>query len=72
MWRIIDNVLGSDPAAPTPIITRPMINSEGEAAKAHTSDPAQKMTTPINITFLRPKLSPSDPQMSIKLAKAKA
>jgi len=72
MWRIIESVLGSDPAAPTPITTRPAINSPGDTENAQMMDPAQKITAPISITRLRPKLSPSDPQMSMRLANASA
>ena len=72
MCRIIESVLGSEPAAPTPMMTRPMMSSVGEPAKALTSEPPQKITTPINITFFRPKLSPREPQINMRLAKAKA
>src|ERR1035437_5793652 len=52
------------------MMTRPMMSEVGDQANAQTGDPPQKMTTPINITFLRPKLSPSEPQINVRLAKA--
>ena len=72
MCRIIDNVAGSDAAAPTPMMIRPMTSSLGLTAIAQTIDPPQKIATPINIRRLRPKLSPSAPNINIRLAKARA
>ena len=72
IWRIIDSVPGSEAAAPTPMMTRPTTSSSGLVESAQTTDPMQKIATPISITRLRPKLSPSDPHISIKLANANA
>ena len=58
MWRIIDSVAGSEAAAPMPMMMRPMTSSLGLTEIAQTTDPPQKIATPSNISFLRPKLSP--------------
>src|SRR5664280_2169452 len=72
IWRIMESVPGSEAAAPTPMTMRPMTSSVDEVATAHTIEPAQKIATPRSIIFFRPKLSPSEPQISIRLPKARA
>ena len=70
--RIMESVAGSDAAAPMPMMMRPMTSSDGLTEIAQTIDPPQKIPTPININRLRPKLSPSAPNINIRLAKASA
>src|SRR5664280_3127781 len=72
IWRIMESVPGSEAAAPTPMTIRPMTSSVDEVATAHTIEPKQKIATPRSIIFFRPKLSPSEPQISIRLPKARA
>jgi predicted GNAT superfamily acetyltransferase len=72
MWRIIDNVAGSDAAAPIPMMIRPITSSLGLTEIAQTIDPLQKIATPISIKRLRPKLSPRAPNISMRLANARA
>ena len=59
-------------AAPDAHDDAPDDQLRGETETAQTMEPAQKITTPINMIRLRPKLSPSDPQINIRLAKASA
>src|ERR1022692_2861160 len=54
------------------MITRPTTRAVGEFARAHTMEPTQKIATPTSITFLRPKLSLSEPLINIRLAKVSA
>ena len=54
------------------MMTRPTTNAVAVSASAHTMEPAQKMPTPMSMTFLRPKLSLNDPLISMRLAKVSA
>jgi hypothetical protein len=54
------------------MMIRPMTNSLALTEIAETIEPAQKIATPISITFLRPKLSPNEPHINMRLAKASA
>ncbi len=67
-----DSVPGSDAAAPTPITARPAISVPTLGASADSTDPAQKTTMPASSTHLRPSRSPSEPAISIRLAKTRA
>ena len=69
---MMESVPGSLAAAPTPMITRPAINQSALPANAATTDPAQKIATPASMMRLRPRMSPSIPATSMKLAKVNA
>ena len=69
---MMDRVPGSLAAAPTPMMTRPAISQSTLLASAATTDPAQKIATPASMTRLRPRMSPSIPAASMKLAKVSA
>jgi hypothetical protein len=69
---MIDSVPGSLAAAPTPMITRPAMSQSTFPARAATTEPPQKMATPASITRLRPRMSPSIPAASMKLANVSA
>ena len=69
---MMESVPGSLAAAPTPMITRPAISQSALLASAATTDPAQKIATPASMIRLRPRMSPSMPAASMKLAKVNA
>ncbi len=69
---MIDSVPGSDPAAPTPMMTRPTSSHTAVGAIAATTEPALNSASPASITFRRPKRSPNMPPTSIRLAKVRA
>ena len=50
----MDRVPGSEQAAPIPMTTRPAISRLVVSARALSTDPPQKITTPISISRLRP------------------
>jgi len=54
------------------MITRPAMSQSTFPANAAMTEPPQKMATPTSITRLRPKMSPSIPATSMKLAKVNA
>ena len=58
---MIDSVPGSEPAAPTPMTTRPTSSHPRPGAIAAITDPALKRARPPSITLRRPKRSPSMP-----------
>ena len=70
--RMIDKVPGSLAAAPTPMTTRPAMSQSTLPAKAAMTEPAQKMATPASMIRFRPRMSPSIPAASMKLAKVRA
>ena len=70
--RMMDKVPGSLAAAPIPMMTRPAMSQSTFPASAATTEPPQKMATPTSITRLRPRMSPSMPATSMKLAKVRA
>ncbi len=70
--RMMERVPGSLAAAPTPMMTRPAINQSTLLANAATTDPTQKMATPASMMRFRPRMSPSIPAASMKLAKVRA
>ncbi len=69
---MMDSVPGSLAAAPTPMMTRPAMSQSTLPAIAATTEPAQKMATPASMIFFRPRMSPSIPAASMKLAKVRA
>ena len=69
---MMDKVPGSLAAAPIPMTTRPAISQSTLLAVAARTDPAQKMATPTSMMRLRPKMSPSIPATSMKLANVSA
>ena len=71
-WRMIDSVPGSLAAAPIPMTTRPPMSQSTLPASAAMTEPAQKMATPASMTRFRPRMSPSIPAASMKLAKVRA
>src|SRR5581483_11881300 len=70
MWRMSESVPGSDAAAPTPITIRPAMSIDGLVATAASTEPAQKIPTPVSITRFRPSRSPSVPPVSMSAANA--
>ena len=69
---MMDRVPGSLAAAPTPMMTRPAMSQSTLVASAATTDPPQKTATPASMMRLRPRMSPSIPAASMKLAKVSA
>jgi hypothetical protein len=69
---MIDRVPGSLAAAPIPMVTRPAMSQSTLPARAAMTEPPQKMATPTSMTRLRPKMSPSIPATSMKLANVSA
>ena len=65
-----ESVPGSEAAAPRPITSLPAMRMLVLGATAATTEPAQKTTTPVSITFFRPNRSPSVPPVSISAANA--
>ena len=70
--RSIDRVPGSLAAAPRPITARPAMTRPIFGASAASTEPAQKMPTPISITRLRPNSSPTMPNASMAPANVSA
>ena len=69
---MIDKVPGSLAVAPIPMMTRPAISQSTLLAIAATTEPAQNTATPMSMMRLRPKMSPSIPATSMKLANVSA
>ncbi len=69
---MMDKVPGSLAAAPMPMMTRPAMSQSTLPAMAATTEPAQKMATPASMIRLRPRMSPSIPAASMKLANVSA
>src|SRR5580692_10705729 len=72
MCRIMDSVPGSLAAAPRPITARAAISTPMFGASAASTEPPQKMPTPISITRLRPNSSPTMPNASMAPANVSA
>ena len=70
--RIIDNVPGSDAAAPTPMITRAAIRTPLVGAAAPSTDPTVNTARPATMRNRRPRWSPSVPNDSIRAANVRA
>ena len=68
----MDSVPGSLAAAPNPITARPAMTSPMFGARAASTEPPQKMATPISITRLRPNSSPTMPNASMAPANVSA
>ena len=67
---MIESVPGSEAAAPTPMITRPTIRTFVRRRERRDERAAQKSATPPSRSFLRPRMSPSVPPVSISAANA--
>ncbi len=67
----IESVDGMISAPPTPIATRTAITSPGFVQNVAASDAAPNSTSPISITFRRPKRSPRLPEVSSRPAKTR-
>ncbi len=67
----IERVDGMISAPPTPIATRTAITSPGVAQKDAAREAAPKSSSPISITFRRPKRSPRLPEVSRRPAKTR-
>src|SRR5260370_37004371 len=72
MCRIIDSVPGSQAAAPKHMTARAAISTPTFGASADSTEPAQKIVTPMIMTRLRPNSSPTMPKASIAPAKVSA
>jgi hypothetical protein len=70
--RSIDRVPGSQAAAPRPMTARAAISAPEFGARAASTDPAQKIPTPISMTFLRPNSSATMPKASMAPANVSA
>ena len=55
-----------------PMTTRPAMSQSTLVASAAITEPAQKTATPPSMMRLRPRMSPSIPAASMKLAKVSA
>jgi len=70
--RSMDRVPGSLAAAPKPMTARPAMTRPMFGASAASTEPAQKMPTPISITRFRPNSSPTMPKASMAPANVRA
>ena len=69
---MIDSVCGCTAAAPMPISARNRMSCPDDVANEHTADIAPNRNRPISRIFLRPKRSPSTPQVISNPAKTNA
>ena len=68
----MDRVPGSLAAAPNPMTARPAMTRSMFGASADSTEPAQKMPTPISMTRFRPNSSPTMPKASMAPANVSA
>ena len=68
----MDSVPGSLAAAPRPMTARPAISTPEFGASAASTEPAQKIPTPISMTRLRPNSSATMPKASMAPANVRA